>query len=446
MNTRFPPEPNGRLHIGHLKAILANFHGLDGSTLLTSDKLKPTCILRYDDTNPETETDEFRKGIMEDLNWLGYHPAKVTSTSNYFPILRNFMDILLASGDAYIDASTKEEMAYQRNHGIESPWRTHNHELDSMSCIRIKIDSAHKMTCMRDPTIYRFKNNDWYPTYDFSHPIVDYLEGITHSYCTREFFIRRELYYWFIDKYIATFEPESGAKTKPVVYEFNRLDIEDVKLSKRYFLKEIAEGRASGFDDPNLFTIAGLRAHGHSAEALIHFCKNYVSYVAGDGGTIPMHTFDYAVREYYNDHVPRAFGIPKDKCLNVYIIERDQYVWINADDFRINANRKYKRLKPGNKIWLKGHVLVSYHSHEGPDDAPLLVKVNIAEQTGAHAAIQWIAHDDHSTTIDGSGNQWVCTKNVLEYHDVFQFERCGYFRIRDSILILVSMLKSSYHD
>lgn len=160
-------------------------------------------------------------------------------------------------------------------------------------CVRVKIAPDHKMSAMRDPVIYRYKkseeNGGWFPTYDFSHPIVDYLEEITHSYCTREFFIRRDLYYWFIHAY-KQYARLNGEEEhpEPQVYEFNRLEIEGVKLSKRYFLKQIADNEVTGFDDPKLFTLAGLRAKGHRPDAILHFIHNYVSYVAGDGGTIQL--------------------------------------------------------------------------------------------------------------------------------------------------------------
>jgi glutaminyl-tRNA synthetase len=467
MRTRFPPEPNGQLHIGHLKAIIANFEGLTGSAIGINDTDSIVCNLRFDDTNPDMEKEEYKESIIRDLSWLGYQPKFVSCTSDFFSKLNDFMLRLLDNGEAYLDFSTTEEIHEQRKTGEPSPCRDHEFGgiLSPKACVRIKIDPAHTTTCMRDPVIYRYKSDPaepgWFPTYDFSHPIVDYLEGITHSYCTREFYIRRELYYWLIAKYqavmLSSVSSVSSESAVPTVYEFNRLDIEGVKLSKRFFLKEIEQGRATGFDDPSLFTIAGLRNKGHSAEALLHFCRNYVSYVAGDGGTVPMHKFEHAVREHYDLTACRRFGIPVNQALKVKVlggrgsttrpqpdrdIVIDEDILINRCDFKHTANKKYKRLKSNNKVWLKYYQLVSYVDADDTEN-PTCLTVQTCEPDGkSYSAIQWLSSSD---IIKISG--WYCEGDILDFEgQIIQFERCGYFRVRDNELIEVISLRSSYVD
>lgn len=484
MRTRFPPEPNGPLHIGHLKAILADYRGLKPSGVPGVYCLRdpetetvPECHLRFDDTNPEGESQIFRSAIVRDLCWLGFNPGMVTQTSDYFPVLYRFMRLLLERREAYLDFSTKEEIAEQRATGVASPWREREPEfselgvpvMDRRACIRVKIDPAHPVSCMRDPTIYRYKNNEhgnggWFPTYDFSHPLVDYLEGITHSYCSREFHVRRRLYYWLINMYVQyDTTDQSGdrsypyqSRSVPQVLEFGRLNIDGVELSKRHINHLVDIGKVSGHDDPSLFTIAGLRARGHEPGALIHFCLNHVGYTAGEDGVIPGHTFEHAVREYYDKHAPRAFGIPDDEALMVKILPNDEYVWINRADFRPDGNAKYKRLKTnGNKVWLKGHHLVTHVEHT---DALLTVRrLDPMDHPGRHAAIQWVTAVSPLKFIDTTGRLWVCSPElgrdeITGMPDtpgtgcVFQFERCGYFRLKNYRIQPIIPLKSSYHD
>lgn len=474
MRTRFPPEPNGRLHIGHVKACLANFEGLDGSC-------KPDCNLRFDDTNPSTESAEYERLIQEDLAWLGFQPSYVSRTSDYFDYLDKFLYALLDSGEAYLDNST--DIAEQRATGLPSPCRdgssgdlvlpTPNGPLfDREYCIRLKIAPDHPNTCMRDPVIYRYKEDRHhrcpdrrcFPTYDFSHPIVDYLEAITNSYCTREFFIRRDLYYYLIEKYRLLIEGSDTISSTelPAVFEFNRLEIEGVRLSKRYFLEQIRIGAVTGFDDPSLFTVSGLRNAGHEPEAILDFCRKYVSYVAGSGGVVPRHKFDHAIREYYESHAVRSFGIPEEDMLSVTVLGMPEVhleragnerrlpatskVYINRSDFRVAANKKYKRLTPKKKVWLKYGCLVEYVGHEADDnDHVTSVTVRVVEPDGKyHCAIQWVSHDDHIMIEARDGQRWCCESNITKLHEVIQFERCGYYRCVDGKLTHIIDLKSSF--
>lgn len=476
MRTRFPPEPNGPLHIGHLKAMLADYHGLEPTDVTGTYRLKEglaDCHLRFDDTNPEEERSEYYTAIMRDMNWLGFSPGDITATSDYFNILYRFMRLLLERREAYLDFSTGEEIAEQRATGTPSPWRDREPDLtelgvpvmDKRACIRIKIDPAHPVSCMRDPTIYRYKCDNWYPTYDFSHPLVDYLEGITHSYCTSEFYVRRQLYYWLIKLYIHYDTTDAAGDRSyhsmtgqiPTVLEFGRLNIEGVTLSKRNINQMIKAGTVNGYDDPSLFTIAGLRARGHEPGALLHFCRNYVRYTAGEDGTIPLHTFEHAVREYYDANAPRAFGIPESKALMVKILPDDEYVWINEDDFNPDGNAKYKRIKAnGNKVWLKGHYLVTYVGHAG--SLLTVRKLDPTDHPGRHAAIQWVTAVAPLKFMDTSGELWICSHDLTENNKItgapdtpgcgciFQFERCGYYRLRNYRIHPVISLKSGFHD
>lgn len=338
------------------------------------------------------------------------------------------------------------------------------------------------MTAMRDPVIYRYKEPStvpngtvpngtmpngtmWYPTYDFSHPIVDLLEGITHSYCTREFFIRRELYYWIITEFRKYYAGIDLPASDPTVFEFNRLKLEGVKLSKRHILQQIQNGEVSGFDDPKLFTIAGLRNKGHSPEALLHFIRNYVDYVAGDGGVIQMHKFEHALREYYEGTAVRRFGIPADSTLKVRLIgdvsavqrpdQPDSHsldtdagrtiklgtdLLINRSDFQYDGNKKYKRLKGnGNRVYLKYGPIVSFVEYM-PGSEGIVLQVHTEGK--APAAIQWLAEGDYTEIYEG-GRKWLCEGDIME-QTIVQLEQCGYYRVRDGKLWHLLDLKSSY--
>ena len=468
IRTRFPPQPNGPLHIGHLKAIVKNFEYPD-----------TVCNLRYDDTNPENETDDYIAAIAEDLEWLGYKPDFVSKTSDYYSQLKAFAEVLLEKNLAYVDFSTKEEMATQRHNMTASPYRTasidvnmkhyHNYlrsDEGAYGCVRIKIDCAHKNTCMRDPTIFRIKAGGMHPTYDFSHPIVDYLEHISNSFCTREFFVRRDLYYFLIHLFQELMSADTPKHEEPVVFEFDRLNIEGVKLSKRYFQRELAEGKITSFDDPSLFTIAGLRSKGHSPEALKYFCHNYVHYVASDGGVIPMHKFEHALREYYDTVAVRRFGIPDAKMLQINVqytstnrpnfpdtedftsrqITTEKVLYINSDDFKVDANKKYKRLKPNKKIWLRYLEQVQHISHVIVDGVVTSINAVACKPDGTRcSAIQWVCKADavKIQTIDGAW--WWCEGDIREL-DIVQLERVGYFRVNAGILYPLLNLKSGYTD
>ena len=266
--TRFPPEPNGYIHIGHAFAMRFNF-------LLASENGGET-YLRFDDTNPERESMEYIDSIKENVNWLGYKPFKITHASEYFDDLYKFAIQLIKQGDAYVCHQTKEEMSDYRSRGLESPWRNRTveenlREFEAMrlgkydegkAMLRLKFDMKHPNTTMRDPVAYRIKyvphphiGSKWciYPMYDYTHCINDSLENITYSCCTLEFEIRRELYYETL-KRLNLYRPH--------VWEFSRLNVSNNVVSKRKLQALIFGKHVNGWDDPRLLTIFGLRRRG----------------------------------------------------------------------------------------------------------------------------------------------------------------------------------------
>ena len=265
IRTRFPPEPNGYLHLGHLKAIEIDFNHHSNCE----------CILRFDDTNPNTESQEYVDAIIDDIQWLGYQPSKITFTSDYFDQLIAYAEELIKKDLAYVDHSTPEEIKQERDEGLESIWRTKRTPEENLEEFRqvCQIFKYHENQAvlrlkyitpnLRDPIAYRildaphFRTGGRYrifPTYDFSHPIVDALEGITYSYCTTEFEIRRPLYEWLMEKLKFTNPPKQ--------IEFGRLNITNCLLSKRKIKEMINRRIIKGFDDPRVATSRGLKNRG----------------------------------------------------------------------------------------------------------------------------------------------------------------------------------------
>jgi glutaminyl-tRNA synthetase len=387
IRTRFPPEPNGYLHLGHVKSMFFNFN-------YPQDNGGGECILRLDDTNPETEKQNFVDNIIDNVVWLGYVPSNTTYTSDYFDELYAFAIQMINMGKAYIDESSSEEIKLQRSDKKKSPHRNRTIDdnlrlFDDMkegklkSCLRLKINSNN--SCMQDPIAYRVKNTPhyrvtgWciYPSYDFSHCIVDSIEGITHSFCTMEFSIRRELYYWILD---------TLQLRKPIVKEFNRLEIDFGVLSKRKIKKLVEDGSVDGWDDPRLITINGLRNKGYSPEMLKLFCAK-LGYTQNVSSSIKKSLFDSVIREYMNKNAYRCFGIinplkviienfdddekhvikrpnhPQNETKGYSEIILRKIVYIESEDFRVSANKKYYRLKPGKSVRLKYGGIITYMDH-----------------------------------------------------------------------------------
>ena len=397
IQTRFPPEPNGYLHIGHAKAICMDF-GI-------AQKYGGICNLRFDDTNPIKEDVEYVDSIMEDIQWLGYKWGDVYYASDYFQQLWDFAIALIKTGKAYIDEQSAEEIAKQKGTptqaGTNSPYRDRPIE-ESLSLfekmntgeigegkmvLRAKIDMASSNMHFRDPIIYRVINHphhrtgtSWkaYPMYDFAHGESDYFEGVTHSICTLEFVVHRPLYDWFIDE-LKTTKPEDG-DYRPRQYEFNRLNLTYTVMSKRKLLQLVQEGLVKGWDDPRMPTICGYRRRGYTPDS-IHKFIDKIGYTKVDG-TIDVSLLEYAVREDLNAKAPRVSAVldpvkliitnypegqvemmeainnPEDESMGSHEIEFTKELYIEREDFMEDAPKKFFRMTPDQEVRLKNAYIV----------------------------------------------------------------------------------------
>ena len=389
--TRFPPEPNGYLHIGHAKSICLNF----GLAL----ENKGTCNLRFDDTNPEKESVEYMEAIERDVNWLGFHWNGLYHASDYFEQLYNYAEQLIRQGQAYVDSLSPEEIRINRGTltepGIESPDRNRsigeNLDLfrrmragefaDGQYVLRAKIDMDSPNINMRDPVIYRIRRvhhhrtgNEWciYPMYDYTHCLSDALENITHSICTLEFEDHRPLYDWVLDQLDTPCHPQQ--------IEFARLQLEYTVMSKRKLNQLVMEKHVSGWDDPRMPTIAGLRRAGVTPNAIRDFCERIG--VTKQNSWIEMSMLEYCIREDLNEHSPRAMAVlnplrlvidnyPEEKTEQLIIANHPQkpemgnrdvpfskVVLIEREDFSQNPPPGYKRLVPDGEVRLRGGYVI----------------------------------------------------------------------------------------
>ncbi len=386
--TRFPPEPNGYLHIGHAQAICLNF-GL-------AQKYKGKCNLRFDDTNPEKEDVEYVESIKNDIKWLGFQwEGDVKYTSDYFDKLYDFAVKLIKEDKAYVCELTPEQIKEYRGTptepGKESPWRNRPVEeslrlLEGMKngefeegryLLRAKIDMASPNMHLRDPILYRIKKaehhrtgNKWsiYPMYDFAHGQSDYFEGITHSICTLEFEVHRPLYDWFIDQL-------KTGDYRPRQIEFARLNLNYTVMSKRRLLQLVEEGHVSGWDDPRMPTISGLRRRGYTPESIRNFSERVG--VAKRDGIIDVALLEHSIREDLNKTADRVMGVlnPLKVIIDNYPDEQEEYLdavnnpedesrgkrkvpfskvlYIEQDDFMENPPRKFFRLGIGREVRLR---------------------------------------------------------------------------------------------
>lgn len=392
IQTRFPPEPNGYLHIGHAKAICLDF-GL-------AQKYNGICNLRFDDTNPVKEDVEYVDSIMEDIKWLGFDWANVYYASDYFPQLWDFAIQLIKEGKAYVDEQSAEEIAKQKGTptqaGTHSPYRDRPIEesldlFEKMNqgvfeegsmVLRAKIDMASSNMHFRDPIIYRIikqahhrTGNQWYayPMYDFAHGQCDYFEGVTHSICTLEFVVHRPLYDWFIDQLART-------DYRPSQYEFNRLNLTYTMMSKRKLLQLVKEGLVKGWDDPRMPTISGFRRRGYTPESIHNFIDR-IGYTKYDG-IIDFALLEYAIREDLNKRATRVSAVidpiklvltnyperqtetleaqnnPEDENSASHNIIFSRELYIERDDFMEDAPKKYFRLTPGQEVRLKHAYII----------------------------------------------------------------------------------------
>lgn len=412
VQTRFPPEPNGFLHIGHAKAIVVDFG--------VAADFGGICVLRLDDTNPETEDTSFVEGIIEDIEWLGYEPADVRYASDYFGTLYAWAEQLIRDGLAYVDDQDSEAISAGRGGygrpGVESPYRGRsvddNLDLfrrmrdgefpDGSRVLRAKIDMNHENMQLRDPIMYRIRRvehhrtgDEWaiYPTYDWAHGQSDAIEGVTHSLCTLEFESHRPLYDWFLT--------QLGVADPPRQYEFARLELTHTVTSKRRLAKLVMDGIVDGWDDPRMPTLRGLRRRGYPPAAIRDFCREVGTTRTNARQSIE--ALESYVRRSLNETAQRRMAVlrPLKLTLTNWPVDADgapvvEYfevpnnperaedgvrlvpftgeLWIEEDDFREVPPPKYFRLSPGREVRLRGAYFVTA-TDVVKDDAGRVVEV-----------------------------------------------------------------------
>jgi glutaminyl-tRNA synthetase len=391
--TRFPPEPNGYLHIGHAKAICLDFG--------VADEFGGYCNLRFDDTNPVKEDVEYVDSIKADVEWLGFHwHDRDYYASDYYEQLYRFAEDLIRKGVAYVDSLSADEIREHRGTltepGTDSPFRTRgvdeNLELfgrmragefpDGTHVLRAKIDMRSPNITMRDPVLYRIRHADhhrtgqaWciYPMYDFAHPLSDAIEGITHSFCTLEYVDHRPLYDWTIE--------HAGTKARPRQYEFARLNLNYTVMSKRKLLQLVEQKHVSGWDDPRMPTVSGLRRRGYTPESIRDFCARVG--VAKKENVIDVGLLEHCIREDLNRRVPRAMAVlrplklvltnypegqseemtlanhPDDAALGSRRVPFGREIFIEREDFMEEPPKKFFRLAPGREVRLRNAYLVT---------------------------------------------------------------------------------------
>jgi len=497
--TRFPPEPNGHLHVGHAKAMFLDFG--------VARKSGGTCILRFDDTNPTAEKVEYMASIQEMVRWLGHEPTRVTYSSDYFGRLFALAEELIDRGKAYVCHQTSAEMKAGREAKADSPWRdrsvAENRRLfaamragkydEGAAVLRMKIDMQSLNPCMQDPIAYRIKfaphphvGDAWcvYPSYDYTHCIVDSLEWVTHSMCTLEFEIRRDSYYWLLaalDLY------------RPFVWEFSRLTLAHTVVSKRRLARLVSSGSVRGWDDPRMSTLAGLRRRGFPAEAINRFCAA-VGVSRGEN-LIPLHVLEHWVRAHLDGSAPRTLAVvhplrvtltnfgggggaagdadvellsvanhPKNAAAGTRSVPLTRDIFIDAADFRAVDAPKYFGLAPGKKAMLRGAYPLTVTGVVRATDgsvAALEAELDYARTSKPKGVLHWVSaapgrhapaevrlHTPLFRSADASklgSDEWladvdpdseeVITGAVVERGladaaaagDRFQFERVGYF-------------------
>lgn len=504
IQTRFPPEPNGYLHIGHAKAICLDF-GI-------AAQYGGICNLRFDDTNPVKEDVEYVDSIQEDIQWLGYHWENIYYASDYFQQLWDLAVQFIKQGKAYVDEQSAETIAKQKGtptmQGIESPFRNRSIEenlelFNKMSAgeipegamvLRAKIDMASSNMHFRDPIMYRIitshphHRTGWkwkvYPMYDYAHGQSDYFEGVTHSLCTLEFEVHRPLYDWFIDQF-------KTSDYRPRQTEFNRLNLTYTVMSKRKMLQLVQEGLVSGWDDPRMPTICGLRRRGYSPESIHSFIDKigYTKFEAlNDIGLL-----EHAARENLNKTATRVNAVldpvkliitnypegkvelmetvnnPEDERAGIREIIFSRELYIEREDFMEEAPKKYFRMTPGQEVRLKSAYIIKCTGFK-KDEANKLIEIyaEYDPQTKSgmpessrkvKGTLHWVsvAHslpaevrlydrlfkvenpsaDEHDfRELLNPDSLKILTKCVVEYSllnskplDHFQFQRIGYFNV-----------------
>ncbi|MDG2960145.1 glutamine--tRNA ligase [Bisgaard Taxon 10/6] len=435
--TRFPPEPNGYLHIGHAKSICLNFG--------VAQDYHGKCNLRFDDTNPVKEDVEYVDSIKRDVEWLGFEwEGKPRYASDYFDQLYGYAVELIKKGLAYVDELSPEEIREYRGTltepGKNSPYRERSIEenlalfekmrngefAEGKACLRAKIDMASPFMVMRDPVLYRVKfashhqtGDKWciYPLYDFTHCISDAIERITHSLCTLEFQDNRRLYDWVL-------EHISIERPLPHQYEFSRLNLEGTLTSKRKLLKLVEEGVVDGWDDPRMPTISGLRRRGYTPASLREFCRRIG--VTKQDNVVEFSALESCIRDDLNTHAPRAMAVinplkivienleapetltmpnhPNREEMGTRQVQLTKELYIDQSDFREEANKQYKRLVLGKEVRLRnayiikaervekdaeGNVVCVYCSYD-----PETLGKNPADGRKVKGVIQWVSATD----------------------------------------------------
>ncbi len=442
VHTRFPPEPNGYLHIGHCKALTIDFG--------TAEKFGGLCNLRMDDTNPTKEDEEFVDAIQEDIHWLGFDWGdRFFYGSDYFEEDYRQAELLIQKGLAYVCQLSPEEFKeYRGGVGVpaRSPWRDRPVEEsldlfrrmragefpDGAMTLRAKIDLASGNFNMRDPVIYRINHlphhrhgNKWciYPMYDFAHPIQDALEGITHSLCSLEFEAHRPLYNWVIEN--------CDLPSKPRQIEFARLGINYTVMSKRKLRRLVEDGRVAGWDDPRMPTLCGLRRRGYTPQSIRNFCERIG--VAKAANVVEFSFLEHCLREDLNDHAKRVMAVlrpvklvitnypagqrekltiennPLDPSAGTREVDFSRELWVEAEDFLPEPVPKYKRLYPGGpECRLKGAYLikcVGYQTDEAGNITEIAAEYDPESRGGdpadgrkvKGATIHWV---DAATAVD----------------------------------------------
>ena len=423
VKTRFPPEPNGYLHIGHAKALCVDF-GI-------AKKYGGSCNLRFDDTNPAKEEKAFVEGIQADIEWLGFKWDNLYFASDFFDRLYEIACSMIRRGLAYVDDQSPEEMRLNRGTltqpGKNSPYRDRKPEEnldlfrrmkdgefpDGSRVLRAKIDMSAPNVLLRDPTMYRIKHmhhhragDKWciYPMYDFQHPVQDAIEGITHSLCSLEYEIHRPLYTWFVEHAEVTDQP-------PRQIEFARLNIERTVMSKRYLRRLVEEGVVSGWDDPRMPTLVAMRRRGYPASAILDFMGRVG--VAKADSTVEGSLLDHCVREALADIAPRAMAVlnpirltftnweegkvdeltvdnhPDHPEMGSHTVRFTRHAYIEQEDFMEEPVKKFFRLAPGKEVRLKGAYIIQCNEvvkDENGNITELLCSVDLNSRSGSEGA------------------------------------------------------------
>ncbi len=442
VHTRFPPEPNGYLHIGHAKAICLDF-GI-------AENYKGKCNLRFDDTNPTKEDVEYVDSIKEDIKWLGFDwEEREYYASDYFGQLFDFAVDLIKRGLAYVDDQSSEEMASQKGTptepGKHSPFRERSVEEnlnlfqrmnagefpEGSRVLRAKIDMASPNMHMRDPVIYRIlfhphhrTGDAWkvYPMYDFAHGQSDYFEGVTHSLCTLEFEVHRPLYDWLVEQLMTD-------NYRPRQTEFNRLNLSYTVLSKRLLLELVEKGHVKGWDDPRMPTLTGLRRRGYTPESIRNFNDSigYTKVMANNDVSL----LEYAVREDLNKKAPRVMGVlnplkliitnypedkteemetinnPEDESMGSRTIPFSREIYIEKEDFMEEPPKKFFRLGPGREVRLKSAYIIKCDDYRKDEDG------NVVEVYCTYDEATRSGGPEANRKVKGTLH-WVSAKHAIE--------------------------------